>query len=164
MRKMTQVEFDALQRDAHGYKHIPSETDCTEVGFHGEHKLIFGNWCTLGNMCKLGNWCKLDIRCTLGESALYKIATFEGGGVQNGLHVTVGQIGRENRVAYFYIDENGSIFVRAGCWFSDLDRFVVRVKKVHGGTIYEIQYLAACEYAKAVLPAMLKERIEDDAK
>ena len=38
-----------------------------------------------------------------------------------------------------------------------MDEFKTRVKSVHGGTIYEAQYMAACAYAEAVLPQMLKE-------
>ena len=49
------------------------------------------------------------------------------------------------------------MFVRAGCWFSGMEDFKVRVKDVYGGTIYEAQYMAACAYAEAVLPQMLKE-------
>lgn len=79
----------------------------------------------------------------------------------DGLYVQVGNIGREHRTAYFYIDKDGAIFVRAGCWFSGMEDFKVRVKDVHGGTIYEAQYMAACNYAEAVLPQMLKE---SDAK
>ena len=66
-------------------------------------------------------------------------------------------IGSEHRTAYFYIDKDGAIFVRAGCWFSGMDEFKTRVKSVHGGMIYEAQYMAACAYAEAILPLMLKE-------
>lgn len=109
-----------------------------------------GEWCTLGHGCKLGNWCKLgeyiDVR-----------ATFEDGRVQDGLYVQVGNIGSEHRIAHFYVDKDGAMFVRAGCWFSGMDEFKTRVKSVHGGTIYEAQYMAACAYAEAVLPQMLKK-------
>lgn len=74
-----------------------------------------------------------------------------------GTDVQIGNIGSEHRTAYFYVDKNGAIFVRAGCWFSRMEDFKVRVKHVHGGTIYEVQYIAACAYAEAVLPQMLKE-------
>lgn len=83
-------------------------------------------------------------------------ATFEGGHVVDGLYIQIGNIGREHRTAYFYIDKDGAIFVRAGCWFSGIKDFKVRVKSVHGGNIYEAQYMAACVYAETVLPQMLK--------
>jgi len=57
----------------------------------------------------------------------------------------------ENRKAYFYIDENGNMFVRAGCWFSGMQAFKNRVKEVHAGTIHEKTYLAACDLAELML-------------
>lgn len=104
----------------------------------------------LGNRCELGEYCKL------GEHIDVR-ATFEDGRVQDGLYVQIGNIGSEYRTAYFYIDKDGAMFVRAGCWFSGIKYFKVRVKDVHGGTIYEAQYMAACAYAEAVLPQMLKK-------
>ena len=61
------------------------------------------------------------------------------------------RIGSENRKAYFYVDENGNMFVRAGCWFSDMAAFKERVKKVHAGTTHEKTYLAACDLAELML-------------
>ena len=168
MHKMTQAEFDALERDKNGYLVIPDRTDCTGISFGAADKVIFGDWCVLdcgcelgtgcklGNGCVLGNECKLGVRCKLGEYIDVR-ATFEDGRVQDGLYIQIGNIGSEHRTAYFYIDKNGVMFVRAGCWFSGMEDFKVRVKGVHGGTIYEAQYMAACAYAKAVLPQMLKE-------
>ena len=150
MRKMTQAEFNTLKRNESGYLVIPDCTDCTEIDFGAANKVIFGYMCKLGNRCKLGDECKLgeyiDVR-----------ATFEDGCVQDGLYVQVGNIGSEHRIAHFYVDKDGTMFVRAGCWFSGMDEFKTRVKSVHGGTIYEAQYMAACAYAEAVLPQMLKE-------
>ena len=77
--------------------------------------------------------------------------------MQDGLYVQIGNIGSEHRTAYFYIDKSGTMFVRAGCWFSGMEDFKARVKDVHGGKIYEAQYMAACAYAETVLPQMLKE-------
>lgn len=71
--------------------------------------------------------------------------------VKNGRYVAVDRIGSENRKAYFYIDDNGNMFVRAGCWFSDMAAFKERVKKVHTGTIHEKTYLAACDLAELML-------------
>ena len=85
-------------------------------------------------------------RCRFGEGCSY-----ENGAVKNGHYVAVDRIGRENRKAYFYIDENGNMFVRAGCWFSDMTAFKERVKKVHAGTIHEKTYLAACDLAELML-------------
>ena len=175
MRKMTQAEFDVLKRNEDGYLVIPECTDCTGISFGAADKVIFGDGCKLGVGCtlgiccelgkgnRLGGGCRLGDRCKLGEYIDVR-ATFEDGRVQDGLYVQIGNIGSEHRTAYFYIDKDGAIFVRAGCWFSGLNDFKVRVKDVHGGKIYEAQYMAACAYAETVLPLMLKksdaERVE----
>ena len=124
--------------------------------FGAECRFDFG--CEFGAGCKIGDDCKLGRRCKFGESFVHgKNTSFEGGAVKNGTFVKIGRIGSEMRDAYFFIDENSKFFVRAGCWFSDMDSFIERVHRVHGGTRHERQYLAACEYAKAVLPEMLEE-------
>lgn len=145
MKKLTQAEFDVMTRDERGYITIPDATDCTEINFRGASKIVFGDDCTLGN------WCNIR-------------ATFECGRVKNGLYVQIGNIGSEHRTAYFYIDADGVLFVHAGCWFSGMDDFKTRVHRVHGGTLYEAQYIAACEYAEAVLPLMLKADDERRAR
>ena len=180
MRKMTQAEFDELKRNEDGYLVIPEYTDCTDIDFDATNKVIFvymcklgnrcklGDGCKLGNRCKLGNWCELGNDCELGDQCklgdgcelgeyIDARATLEAGRVQDGLYVQIGNIGSEHRTAYFYIDKDGAMFVRAGCWFGEIEDFKVRVKSVHGGTIYEAQYIAACAYAEAVLPLMLKK-------
>ena len=43
------------------------------------------------------------------------------------------------------------MYVRAGCWFSNIDAFKERVKEVHAGTIHEKAYLAACDLAALML-------------
>jgi hypothetical protein len=91
-------------------------------------------------------------RCSFGEGCSY-----ENGAVKNGRYVAVDRIGSENRKAYFYIDDNGNMFVRAGCWFSDMAAFKERVKKVHAGTIHEKTYLAACDLAELMLKGSNEE-------
>ena len=116
----------------------------------------FGDGCDLGDGCKLGRGCELGDRCRLSEYIDAR-ATFEAGRVRDGLYVQIGNIGCEHRTVYFYIDKDGSMFARAGDWFGGLNDLKERVKGVHGGTIYETQYMAACAYAETVLPQMLKE-------
>lgn len=188
LKKYTQAEFADLPTNEYGGKILPTG-DYTEIryfpafttlgnrctlgndcylgnGCYLGNRCMLGHDCTLGHDCYLGNFCKLGNRCTLGYDCtlgnyctLGKNISFESGRVKNGVYLTCGNIGSANRTAYFYADETGKLFVRAGCWFSDMDAFITRVKSVHGGTVYETQYLAACEYAKAALPAMLeKER------
>ena len=150
MKVFTQEEYDAIERDEYGVKHLP-QGDYSQVALKGnDNKLGDGN--TLGDCNTLGK------SCYFGKFFIHgKNTSFEGGAVKNGTFVKVGRIGSEMRDAYFFIDENGKFFVRAGCWFSDMDSFIERVHRVHGGTWHERQYLAACEYAKAVLPKMLEE-------
>ena len=138
MKKYTQADFDNFEVDEYGRKICPAG-DYTAIKSFGE-RCIFGEWCRFGAECSFGE------RCSFGEECSY-----ENGAVKNGRYVAVDRIGRENRKAYFYIDENGNMFVRAGCWFSDMTAFKERVKKVHAGTIHEKTYLAACDLAELML-------------
>ena len=126
MKKYTQADFDNFEVDEYGRKICPAG-DYTAIKDFGALS-IFGEGCIFGERC-----------------------SYENGAVKNGRYVAVDRIGRENRKAYFYIDENGNMFVRAGCWFSDMTAFKERVKKVHDGTIHEKTYLAACDLAELML-------------
>nr|DAH46849.1 MAG TPA: Perosamine N-acetyltransferase [Caudoviricetes sp.] len=119
---------------------------------------VFGWWCTFGEECIFseecifGEWCTFSEWCSFGEGCIFsKGCSYENGAVKNGRYVAVDRIGSEDRKAYFYIDDNGNMFVRAGCWFSDMAAFRERVKKVHAGTIHEKTYLAACDLAELML-------------
>ena len=119
---------------------------------------IFGEGCHFGTLCRFdtgsrfGEGCHFGEGCRFGEECYFgKWCSYENGTVKNGRYVAVDRIGRENRKAYFYIDENGNMFVRAGCWFSDMQAFKNRVKEVHAGTIHEKTYLAACDLAELML-------------
>ena len=138
MKKYTQADFDNFEVDDYGHKICPVG-DYTAIKSFGE-RCIFGERCCFGALCSFGE------RCSFGAGCSY-----ENGAVKNGRYVAVDRIGRENRKAYFYIDENGNMFVRAGCWFSDMAAFKERVKKVHAGTIHEKTYLAACDLAELML-------------
>ena len=156
MKVFTQEEYDAIEWDEYGVKHLP-QGDYSRVALKGSHNKL-GDRNTLGDDNTLGNFNTLGKSCYFGEFFIHgKNTSFEGGAVKNGTFVKIGRIGSDMRDAYFFIDENGKLFVRAGCWFSDMDSFIERVHRVHGGTWHEMQYLAACEYAKAVLPKMLEE-------
>ena len=86
------------------------------------------------------------MQCWFGEQC-----SFEAGAVKNGRYIAIDRIGSENRKAYFFIDENGKMYVRAGCWFSKLEYFKKRVREVHAGTVHEKAYLAACDFAELML-------------
>ena len=128
MKKYTQSDFDNFEVDENGYKICPSG-DYTQIS-------DFGAWCSFGEGCRFGEKC-----------------SFENGAVKNGRYVAVDRIGSANRKAYFFMDEDGEMFVRAGCWFSDMATFRERVKEVHAGTIHEKTYLAACDFAELMLKA-----------
>lgn len=156
MKKFTQEEYDAIKRDKYGVKRLPqgdySQVVLDKSSHSVDARCEFGTGCKFGAGCEFGDWCEFGQFFIQGKNT-----SFEGGAVKNGTFVKVGRIGSEMRDAYFFIDENGKFFVRAGCWFSDMDSFIERVHRVYGGTRHERQYLAACEYAKAVLPEMLEE-------
>lgn len=134
MKKYTQSDFDNFEVDENGCKICPSG-DYTQIS-------SFGAWCSFGEWCRFGAWCSFGEGCS-----------FENGAVKNGRYVAVDRIGSANRKAYFFMDEDGEMFVRAGCWFSDMAAFRERVKKVHAGTIHEKTYLAACDFAELMLEA-----------
>lgn len=132
MKKYTQADFDNFEVDEYGRKICPA----------GDYTAIkgFGERCSFGEQCSFGEGCNFS-----------EVCSYENGAVKNGRYVAVDRIGSENRKAYFYIDDNGNMFVRAGCWFSDMAAFKERVKKVHAGTIHEKTYLAACDLAELML-------------
>lgn len=174
MKKYTQADFDLFEVDKFGRKICPAgdytaiKGFCAQCSFgeqcnfgalcsfgegcsFGERCFfgagcIFGEGCIFGKRCDFGKWCSFGAQCRFGERCSY-----ENGAVKNGRYVAVDRIGSANRKAYFYIDDNGNMFVRAGCWFSDMAAFKERVKKVHAGTIHEKTYLAACDLAELML-------------
>lgn len=116
MKKYTQEDFDNFEVDEYGHKICPT----------GDYTAIksFGGWCSFGE------WCRFGAKCSFGEGCSFGAwCSYENGAVKNGRYVAVDRIGSENRKAYFYIDDNGNMFVRAGCWFSDMEAFKERVKK-----------------------------------
>ena len=156
MKKYTQADFDNFEVDECGRKICPTG-DYTAIKSFGEEcsfgavcsfgeRCRFGAWCSFGEECSFGEWCSFGKACSFGEWCGY-----ENGAVKNGRYVAVDRIGSENRKTYFFADESGNMFVRAGCWFSDMAAFKERVKEVHAGTIHEKTYVAACELAEMIL-------------
>ena len=127
-------------------KYTQSDFDNFEVDENG-YKI-----CPSGDYTQISSFGEM---CSFGEGC-----SFENGAVKNGRYVAVDRIGSANRKAYFFMDEDGKMFVRAGCWFSDMATFRERVKKVHAGTIHEKTYLAACDFAEL----MLKEGVRRVAR
>lgn len=131
-------------------KYTQADFDNFEVDEYG-HKI-----CPAGDYTAIKGFGE---RCSFGEGCSY-----ENGAVKNGRYVAVDRIGSENRKAYFYIDDNGNMFVRAGCWFSDMAAFKERVKKVHAGTIHEKTYLAACDLAELMLKGGNEDYLQSGKK
>lgn len=106
----------------------------------------FGEGCIFGEKCSFGEWSSFGEGCHFGEPC-----SFENGRVKNGRYFACDRIGSVNRKTYFFADGENKMFVRAGCFFGALDKFVAKVKETHGGTKYERQYLSAVDLAKVVL-------------
>lgn len=131
MKVYTQEEFDAIKRDKYGVKNCPTG-DYTQIKSFPE-LCSFGKWCSFGDDCSFGRRC-----------------SFEADRVVNGEYFACDRIGSAKRETYFFKGDNGC-FVRAGCFFGTFDEFAAKVKKRHGGTKFEREYLAALELAKIVL-------------
>ena len=71
--------------------------------------------------------------------------------MKNGRYFACDRIGSVNRKTYFFADDENKMFVRAGCFFGTLGKFIAKVKETHGGAKYERQYLSAVDLAKVVL-------------
>ena len=96
-------------------KYTQADFDNFEVDENGYKICPSGDYTQISSF---GAWCSFDEKCS-----------FENGAVKNGRYVAVDRIGSANRKAYFFMDEDGKMFVRAGCWFSDMAAFRERVKK-----------------------------------
>lgn len=132
MKVYTEKDLEGFERDDLGWLICPSG-DYTQIK-------SFGECCSFGEQCSFGEACRF------GE-----VCSFEGGRVSGGRYMAVDRIGSEKRKTYFFADRDGNIFVRAGCWFSDLSAFKERVRDVHAGTRHEKEYLAACGLAELML-------------
>lgn len=126
MKVYTEKDLEGFERDDLGWLICPSG-DYTQIK-------------SLGAGCSFGEWCGFGEGCS-----------FERGRVSGGRYVAIDRIGSEKRKTYFFADRDGNIFVRAGCWFSDLSAFKERVRDVHAGTRHEKEYLAACGLAELML-------------
>ena len=180
MKVYTEKDLEGFERDDLGWLICPSG-DYTQIKSFGERCSFgevcsFGKECSFGEVCHFGAWCSFGERCgfgkrcSFGEGCIFlegwgfgegcsfgercgfgEGCSFEGGRVSGGRYVAVDRIGSEKRKTYFFADRDGNIFVRAGCWFSDLSAFKELVRDVHAGTRHEKEYLAACDLAELML-------------
>ena len=150
MKVYTEKDLEGFERDDCGWLICPSG-DYTQIKSFGEC-CSFGEGCSFGEVCSFGEACRFGEQCSFGEACSFgEVCSFEGGRVSGGRYMAVDRIGSEKRKTYFFADRDGNIFVRAGCWFSDLSAFKERVRDVHAGTRHEKEYLAACGLAELML-------------
>lgn len=112
MKEYTQADFDAFEV-IDGIKQYPSG-DYSDIQ-------IFGKWCSFGEDCFFGEEC-----------------SFEGKGEYIGDYPFLAFVGFGSRIGskvYFFNLQDG-IYIRCGCWLSDIARFRERVKAKNTDAMY----------------------------
>ena len=127
---------------------------------HGERCNI-GNRCKLGHQCNLGRYCKFGACCVFGERCKYGAGcNYEDGLVVNGEFICFKNIGSENREVYLYINENKKLFLRAGCFFGDLENFEEHCDHKLVSTEIRDEYLCIFESAKNIFEVRSRSLIK----
>ena len=124
MKKYTQADFDAFEV-IDGIKQCPSG-DYSDIR-------IFGERCSFGEWCSFGKWCSFGEDCSFGEEC-----SFEGKGEYIGDYPFLAFVGFGSRIGskvYFFNLQDG-IYVRCGCWLSDIAGFRERVKAKNADAMY----------------------------
>lgn len=112
MKKYTQEDFDAFEV-IDGIKQCPSG-DYSDIQ-------IFGEWCSFGRCCSFGEGCSFEDKGEyIGD---YPFLAFVGFGSRIGSKV------------YFFNLQDG-IYVRCGCWLSNIAGFRERVKEKNADAMY----------------------------
>ena len=118
MKKYTQADFDAFEV-IDGIKQCPSG-DYSDIR-------VFGKRCSFGNRCSFGEGCSFGRGCSFEDKGEYigdyPFLAFVGFGSRIGSKV------------YFFNLQDG-IYVRCGCWLSDIARFRERVKAKNTDAMY----------------------------
>jgi hypothetical protein len=112
MEEYTQADFDAFEV-IDGIKQCPSG-DCSDIQ-------IFGERCSFGEDCSFGEEC-----------------SFEGKGEYIGDYPFLAFVGFGSRIGskvYFFNLQDG-IYVRCGCWLSNIAGFRERVKEKNADAMY----------------------------
>ena len=118
MKEYTQADFDAFEV-IDGIKQYPSG-DYSDIQ-------IFGERCSFGKECSFGEDCSFGGECS-----------FEGKGEYIGDYPFLAFVGFGSRIGskvYFFNLQDG-IYVRCGCWLSDIARFRERVKAKNTDAMY----------------------------
>ena len=118
MKEYTQADFDAFEV-IDGIKQYPSG-DYSDIQIFGEG-CSFGKWCSFGEECSFGKGC-----------------SFEGKGEYIGDYPFLAFVGFGSRIGskvYFFNLQDG-IYVRCGCWLSNIAGFRERVKEKNADAMY----------------------------
>ena len=136
MKKYTQADFDAFEV-IDGIKQCPSG-DYSDVQIFGE-RCSFGEQCSFGKCCSFGEWCSFGKWCSFREDCFFgEECSFEGKGEYIGDYPFLAFVGFGSRIGskvYFFNLQDG-IYVRCGCWLSDIARFRERVKAKNTDAMY----------------------------
>ena len=148
MKKYTQADFDAFEV-IDGIKQCPSG-DYSDIRVFGESCSFgvccsFGACCSFGRACSFGECCSFGACCSFGEDCFFgeecsfgEKCSFEGKGEYIGDYPFLAFVGFGSRIGskvYFFNLQDG-IYVRCGCWLSDIARFRERVKAKNADAMY----------------------------
>ena len=125
-----EADFDAFEV-IDGIKQCPSG-DYSDIQTFGE-RCAFGERCSFGKECSFGKWCSFGEDCSFGEEC-----SFEGKGEYIGDYPFLAFVGFGSRIGskvYFFNLQDG-IYVRCGCWLSDIAGFRERVKAENADAMY----------------------------
>ena len=130
MKKYTQADFDAFEV-IDGIKQCPSG-DYSDIQIFGEW-CSFGERCSFGKQCSFGEWCSFGRCCSFGKGC-----SFEDKGEYIGDYPFLAFVGFGSRIGskvYFFNLQDG-IYVRCGCWLSNIAGFRERVKEKNADAMY----------------------------
>ena len=141
--KLTQEEFDKLERNNYGFIDVPAFTDLTEIKVF-PNKCIFGTGCSFGEDCRFGNLCSFGGYCNFGKDCRFGKDCSFGEDYRFGKdcsicdHVlthshtlTMTGLDYSKRTLYLWKTKDG-IYCQAGCFFGNKETFLQRVNKKYG--------------------------------
>ena len=136
MKKYTQADFDAFEV-IDGIKQCPSG-DYSDIRVFGK-KCSFGERCSFGEWCSFGRGCSFSEECSFGRGCSFgERCSFEDKGEYIGDYPFLAFVGFGSRIGskvYFFNLQDG-IYVRCGCWLSDIAGFRERVKAKNADAMY----------------------------
>ena len=154
MKRYTQAEFDAFERDEKGIKYCPTG-DYSQIENFGRlcnfgkccrfgKYCCFGECCSFGDRCIFGECCSFGKQCSFGDRCIFgERCNFEGiGRAKPGYpFAAIGSGSRKGSKTYFFNLEQG-IYVRCGGFLGTLPEFREKVRETHGPSRLTDEYLA----------------------